>query len=76
MKVLDCGPEDLIHVEREGEGDAAPRPASRPVRPAGNSHGKRNAGKEKRERRDAGDASSLTGPKAIPFPVSLGKDKD
>lgn len=75
LNVLDCGPEDLFYVEREGDSSSSARP---PVRKAATA----TVHKLKDKKRDEGggksvdEAGDITGPKAIPFPVDLEGDKD
>lgn len=75
--VLECGPEDLFLVEWED--DASPRKARPPVPRKGDASTVTRLNEDKKERRGkkepAGEAG-IAGPRAIPFPVSLDKDKD
>lgn len=73
MKVLECGPEDLIHVERDGE--PAPRPERKPAARQSSAPATPRK-KPRKEKEPQASPAGITGPRAIPFPVTLDANRD
>lgn len=72
LEVLDCGVEDLILVERDG--DATPAETLKESKKKSGNVRRISKKKPNRDSLVSGDVSELVGPKARPFPSSLDED--